>query len=231
VTKRRSGSTRKASTSAGKAAGRPRFALDPYFACLIFAAAGLGTIKLGTSPRLLLLWTTLLLLWLAFREGQTLKLRYTFADVGRGAGIGLAFSLPLMLLAFRSLATAIPILYVSAEQPSLAGPAGTTIFASLVLIAPLAEELFFRDVLQRANGLWIAIGLYAAAGVIFYLPTAGKYPAVLVAVSGATAVLGAIYAFLHDRYGLTVSFACHTVVNLVLLCFPALVGHLEWFAR
>jgi membrane protease YdiL (CAAX protease family) len=136
-----------------------------------------------------------------------------------------------MLLAFRSLATAVPILFVSAQQPSLAGPAGSTIFASLVLVAPLAEELFFRDVLQRATGLWITVGLYAAAGVILYLPTAGQYPAVLAAVSGATAVLGAFYAFLHERYGFTVSMACHTTVNLILLCIPALVGHLELFTR
>ena len=230
MTKRQSGSTRTGKTSTNKAS-RPRFALDPYFACLIYGAAGLGTLKLGTSPRLLLLWTTLLVLWIAFREGQTLKLHYSFSDIGRGAGIGLAFSLPLVLLAFRSLATAIPILFVSTEQPSLAGPAGTMIFASLVLVAPITEELFFRDVLQRANGLWITVGLYAAAGLISYLPTAGKYPAVLVAVSGATAVLGALYAFLHERYGFTVSLACHTTVNLVLLCFPALVGHLDWFAR
>jgi membrane protease YdiL (CAAX protease family) len=230
VTKRQSGSARKGNTSTKKAS-RPRFALDPYFACLIFGATGLGTLKLGTSPRLLLLWTTLLVLWIAFREGQTLKVRYSFAEIGRGAGIGLGFSLPLMLLAFRSLATAIPILFVSTEQPALAGPTGTTIFASLVLVAPLAEELFFRDVLQRATGLWITIGLYAAAGVVLYLPTAGQYPAVLAAVSGATALLGAFYAFLHERYGFTVSLACHTAVNLILLCIPALVGHLELFAR
>jgi membrane protease YdiL (CAAX protease family) len=230
VTRHPSASTRKGKTGTKKTS-QPRFALDPYFACLIFGAAGLGTIKLGTSPRLLLLWTTLLVLWIAFREGQSLKVRYSFAQIGQGAGIGLAFSLPLMLLAFRSLATAIPILFVSAEQPSLAGPAGTTIFASLVLIAPLAEELFFRDVLQRASGLWVTIGLYAAAGLILYLPTAGQYPAVLAAVSGATAVLGAFYAFLHERYGFTVSLACHTTVNLVLLCIPALVGHLDLFAR
>jgi hypothetical protein len=85
--------------------------------------------------------------------------------------------------------------------------------------------------LQRANGLWITIGLYAAAGVILYLPTAGQYPAVLATVSGATAVLGALYAFLHEQYGLTVSLASHVVVNLVLLCLPALVGHLDWFTR
>ena len=90
-----------------------RFALDPYFACLIFGAVGLGTIKLGTSSRLVILWTTLLGLWLAFREGQPLQIQYQFSDIGRGAAIGLALGAPLMLLAFRTLATAIPILYVS----------------------------------------------------------------------------------------------------------------------
>ena len=208
-----------------------RFALDPYFACLIFGAVGLGTIKLGTSSRLVILWTTLLGLWLAFREGQPLQIQYQFSDIGRGAAIGLALGAPLMLLAFRTLATAIPILYVSTEPAAQAGASGTMIFVSLVWVAPLAEELFFRDVLQRERGFWMSIGLYAAAGILFFLPTAGGFPAVLGAVSGATAVLGILYAFLYERYGLTVTLACHTTVNLILLYIPAIVSHLELFTQ
>jgi membrane protease YdiL (CAAX protease family) len=208
-----------------------RFSFDSYFACLIFAGMGLGTLSLGASPRLVILWTTLLGLWLAYREGQSLRLEYRFADIGRGAGIGLAIGAPLLLLAFRPLATAIPILYVSVKDPSMDGVGGTTIFASLVLLAPLAEELFFRDILHRERGLTVSAVLYAAAGVIFFLPTAGSFPVVLIAVSGASALLGVVYSFLHERYGLATSIACHSTINLFLLFMPAILNHLKLFAQ
>jgi membrane protease YdiL (CAAX protease family) len=228
VTKRRSGGTRR---EKGADRSEARFALDPYFACLIFAAVGLGTLKLGTSPRLIILWTTLLGLWIAFREGQTLQVQYELTEIGRGAAIGLMMSVPLTLIAFQPLVTAIPILYISTEPLPVVGASATTIFASLVLVAPLAEELFFRDVLQRERGFWIAVALYAAAGIVLFLPTAGNFAAVLAAVSGASAVLGILYAFLYERYGLTVALSCHTTVNLVLLFVPALIGHLELFTQ
>jgi membrane protease YdiL (CAAX protease family) len=224
---RRSGTSRPSSQRGNNA----RLTLDPYFACLIFAAVGLGTLKLGASPRLIILWATLIGLWLSFREGQSLQIKYTFSDIGRGAGIGLAIGIPLMLLAFRALTTAIPILYVSTEPASAVGVSGSMIFVSLVVLAPLAEELFFRDIVHREQGFWASIGLYAAAGVVFYLPTAGGYPAVLAAVSGATAILGILYAWLYQRYGLAVPLACHTTVNLVLLFVPALASHLDLFTR
>ena len=122
-------------------------------------------------------------------------------------------------------------MYISPEPASVIGASATTIYASLVLVAPLAEELFFRDVLQRERGFWIAVALYAVAGTILFLPTAGDYPVVLAAVSGASAVLGILYAFLYERYGLTVALACHTTLNLVLLFIPAIIGHLELLAR
>jgi membrane protease YdiL (CAAX protease family) len=180
---------------------------------------------------LAILWTTLLGLWLAYREGQSLKLQYQFSDISRGAAIGLAIGAPSMLLAFRALAAAIPILYVSAEPSAPAGASGTMIFVSLVLVAPVAEELFFREILQRERGFWTSIGLYAVAGILFFLPTAGGFPAVLAAVSGATAVLGIVYAFLYERYGLAVTLACHTTINLVLLYIPTIFGHLELFTQ
>lgn len=228
MSKRRSGNSR---TSNQRSKGSARFALDPYFASLIFAAVGLGTLKLSASPRLIILWTTLIGLWLAFREGQSLHIEYQFSDMGRGAVIGLVIGAPLMLLAFRALATAIPILYVSTEPSPLAGASGTMIFVSLVLLAPLAEELFFRDMLHREHGFWMSIALYAAAGVILFLPTAGGFPAVLGAVSGATAVLGIVYAFLYERYGLAMTLACHATINLILLFIPTIVSHLRLFTQ
>jgi membrane protease YdiL (CAAX protease family) len=191
---------------------------------------GLGTLGMQSSPRLVVLWTTLLGLWLVYREGRSVRFQYQFVDVGRGAVIGLAVGAILMLLAFGSLVRAIPILYVSVEDPSLIGIGGTTIFLSLVLLAPLAEELFFRDVLHRERGLVIGAVLYAAAGIVFFLPTAGRFPAVLAAVSGASALLGVMYSFLYERYGLATAMACHTITNLFLLYMPAILSHLDLFS-
>jgi membrane protease YdiL (CAAX protease family) len=199
-----------------------RLAIDPFFACLIFAGVGLGTLALATSARLVVLWTTLLVLWLACREGKTLKLKYEFMELGRGALIGLAIGLPLMLLAFRSLVEAIPILFMRTSPTATSGAGGTTVFVSLVLLAPVAEELFFRDLLQREHGLWLGAGLYAAGGLILFLPTAGKYPVVLLAVVGSWAILGVIYSALFERLGLAATLASHLTINLFMLFGPAI---------
>ena len=231
MSKRQPGNVRGRKTSSRSGRQPARFTLDPYFACLIFAGMGLGTLSLGASPRLVVLWTTLIGLWLVYREGQDLRLRYRFADLGRGAAMGLAVGLPLLLLAFRPLATAIPILYVSVTAPSLESVAGTTVFCALVLLAPLAEELFFRDLLHRERGLWIAVALYAAAGLVFFLPTAGDFAVVLLAVSGANALLGIWYGVLYERYGMATALACHGTVNFFLLFLPAVLSQLDLFTR
>jgi membrane protease YdiL (CAAX protease family) len=228
VTKRRASGTRSKTRSAPVEA---RFGLDPLFACLVFAGMGLGTLALGASPRLAILWTTLLVLWVAYREGKPLQLQYQFAEIGRGALIGLAVGVPLAVLAFRALATAIPILFVSVSQTSLAGVSSTMVFVSLVLLAPVAEDLFFRDILQRHTGIALATGLYAAAGLIFFLPTAGQFPVVLVAVAGVWSVLGAMYSFFYERLGFAATLACHITINFVLLFIPAVLSRLDLFAR
>jgi membrane protease YdiL (CAAX protease family) len=169
----------------------------------------------------------LLVLWVTYREGQTIPLHYRFADIARGAGIGLVIGVPAMLIALRGLAVAVPILFTGKMPAADATIAGTTVFTLLVLLAPFAEELFFRDILQRERGLRITIVLYAVAAVIFFLPTAGGFPVVLGAVSGATAVLGIVYAFLYERLGLTVALACHTTVNFILLFVPTVLSQLE----
>jgi membrane protease YdiL (CAAX protease family) len=177
------------------------------------------------------MWTTLLVLWLAYREGRPVQIEYGYGDLGRGALIGLGVSGPLMLLAFRALTTAIPILFVGLPETSIAGVGGTTTFLSLVLLAPVAEELFFRDVLHRHLGFWLTTALYAAAGLILFLPTAGQYPVVLVAVVGVWSALGVMYSYFFERLGLATTLACHVTINLVLLFLPAVLSHLDLFTQ
>jgi membrane protease YdiL (CAAX protease family) len=198
---------------------------------LIVAGIGLGTLGMGAAARLAILWTALLILWLAYREGKPFQIAYHYGDLGRGALIGLAVSGPLMLLAFRALTTAIPILFVGLPETSITGVGGTTTFVSLVLLAPVAEELFFRDVLHRHLGFWLTTGLYAAAGLILFLPTAGQYPVVLVAVVGVWSALGVMYSYFFERLGLAATLACHITINLVLLFLPAILSPLDLFTQ
>jgi len=215
----------------GKSKTRARsFALDPFFSCLIFAGVGLGTLGMRASPRLAVLWVSLLVLWILYREGKSLKLKYEYGEIGRGLLAGVAVGAPLLLLSLRPLATATPILFVGAQQTTLEQGIGTIVFLTVVLLAPLAEELFFRDILQRELGLWITIALYAAAGLVLFLPTAGQYPVVLLSVVGVWSVLGAMYAFFSERFGFAATLTAHTVVNLFLLYIPAILSYLGLLA-
>lgn len=207
------------------------FALDPFFSCLIFAGIGLGTLGMKASPRLAVLWVSLLVLWILHREGKSLKLTYEYAEIGRGVLAGLAVGAPLLLLSLRPLATAIPILFVGTQQPFVERGVGTVVFLTTVLLAPLAEELFFRDIMQRELGLWITIALYAAAGLVLFLPTAGQYPVVLVSVVGVWSVLGAMYGFFYERFGFAATLTAHTVVNVFLLYVPAILSYLGLLAE
>jgi membrane protease YdiL (CAAX protease family) len=158
VTRRRQGGTRGRTGSGQKATW---LTFDPFFAFLVFVGVGLATLAMRSSPRLVTLWTTLLILWLIYRENKSLKIKYQFREIGRGALIGLAISAPLVVLTVSTLVMAIPRLFVSVPQASPGGVPSAVVFVSLVLLAPLAEELFFRDLLQRERGLWLGAGFYA----------------------------------------------------------------------
>ncbi len=227
MSRRTSGSRRRGGTQGGAR----RVIIDPLFACLVFAAVALGTLTIATSVRLVVLWTTLLVLWFIYQEGKARTLSYQFAEIGRGALVGTAIGLPLMVLALRPLITAIPILFVSRAEPTLVGVSSATVFVSLVLLAPFAEELFFRDLLQREQGLGIGVGLYAAAGLLLFLPTAGDYIVVLIAVVGIWSALGVIYGYLYERFGLATTLTSHLAVNLFLLFAPALLHSLGLFRQ
>jgi membrane protease YdiL (CAAX protease family) len=180
---------------------------------------------------MIVLWVTLLVVWIVYREGQAISVQYRYAEIGRGAGIGLVVGLPLMVFVRGWLGDAVPKLYLGVIQPPEAGVMSIALFTSLVLLGPLAECLFFRDTVQRERGLWVAILLYAATAVIFFLPTASENAMVLIGITGATAALGIVYAFLYERYGLTTALVCHAMVNLFLLFVPTVLSQSGIFAQ
>jgi membrane protease YdiL (CAAX protease family) len=229
VTKQEAGTSRRARRTKGKKAW---FVLDPLFSCLLYAAIALGTLALRTSARLVILWTTLLVLWLVLQEGRSRRIVYVYRQIGRGALLGLAVGLPIMLLALRPLAAAVPILFVGREPVETVEVSSVTAFVTLALLAPLSEELFFRDVVQRKFGIWIGAGLYAASALLLFLPTAGtRYPVVLPSVVGAWSILGIVYAFCYERFGFAATLTCHILANLFLLFGPLLLHNLGVLAR
>jgi len=108
VTKRRSSSSR---STVKKAQDDARFTFDPFFAYLIFVGIGVGTYALNVRMRLIVLWMSLIALWLAYRESQEVLVVYRFGEIGRGLLIGLGVGLPLMIVAFKPLQSAVPRLF------------------------------------------------------------------------------------------------------------------------
>ncbi|MFB0547045.1 MAG: type II CAAX prenyl endopeptidase Rce1 family protein, partial [Anaerolineae bacterium] len=157
-------------------------------------------------------------LTLIYADAKPIEFRYGLVEVGRGAMIGSIISLPFLFLARGVLSVTSARLFAIASFPAL--------FQSLVLLAAPVEELFFRGFLQRERGLVMAAILYGLAGAVFFPTVSGRFPLVLAAVVGAMGLLGFIYGYVYNRYGLSASIACHAVVNLFLLFLPPLLDQL-----
>jgi membrane protease YdiL (CAAX protease family) len=186
--------------------------LDPYLTFLIFAVVGLGTLGIGMEARLLILWLVLLGMCLIYAERQAIVMEYGLLNLGRGAIVGLVISLPLLLLTRDALKTTSARLFPLVSQAVL--------FQNLVLLAAPIEGLYFRGFLQRERGLVGAALLYGLGQGVLFLPGFSGFPAVLAAVVVAMALLGFIYGYVCQRYGLSASMSCHATVNLVLLFLP-----------
>ena len=185
---------------------------DPYLTFLVFAVVGLGTLRIEVEARLLILWLLWLGVGLIYADEKAIAMQYGLVNLGRGAVVGLVLSLPLLLLAQDVLKTTSARLFPWASEAAL--------FQNLVLLAAPIEGLYFRGFLQRERGLVVAALLYGLGQGILFLSGLSSFPAVLVAVVVATALLGFIYGYVCQRYGLSASMSCHATVNLVLLFLP-----------
>ncbi|MCR4408154.1 MAG: CPBP family glutamic-type intramembrane protease [Anaerolineae bacterium] len=197
-----------------------KFLLDPYYACLIFAGVGVGTLGIHGPARLVLLWLALLLLSLLYLERESVQMRYSLSNVGRGAGLGALLAGTVLLFAF-------DVLRITSERLFPMGN-GASLFQSLFFVSAPIEELFFRGILQRARGMAVASLFYGLTGIVFFLPIAGQFFVVLLAVGLGMGLLGLVYGYVYERYGLAAGIACHALVNVVLFFVPRMVS--QWWA-
>lgn len=189
--------------------------LEPYFLFLIFVAIGLGTIPLKQPARLALLWTTLVVLSVLYRGHTEIGLDFSLAGVGRGALLGLVISVPVLAFLADQLRAFTEGLYGTNDVVSL--------FYQICFISAPVEEYFFRGVVQSARGLSPSVTLYSVTALLYFLPVPRVPFFVVCVVFVAMGVLGIIYSYVRERYGLAASIACHVAVGLVLQVLPSLI--------
>ena len=196
--------------------------LDPYFAYLIFVGVGLGSLQVNPEVRLTILWSTLLALSLIYAERKPVAARYSLANLGRGAIVGFIISLPFLLAARGVLNASSTRLFPMPSQAAL--------FQALAFVSAPVEELYFRGILQRERGLFSAAVLYGLAGAVFFLPIfvfeGLTLILLLLTVVLSMGLLGFVYGYVCNQYGLGASIACHVVVNFVLLFLPPVLERL-----
>ena len=175
-------------------------------------------------------WLGFMLLWLArWHPGWRDRIGVFFGDRGlRDAAVG--FGGGLLLYPVIALAIAVPLTYLF---QSLSGQQATTpdqlpqhldtseAIASAVLavlIAPMAEELFFRGILFRSvrdrHGFWIgAIVSGLLFGAAHYIPAAWQDTVLLQSIMVFT---GVALAWIYERRGnLVANVAAHMAFNAV----------------
>ena len=191
--------------------------LDPRFLFLIFVAIGVGTVLLDQSPRLALLWTSLLAMSVYYRGHREVPTDFALRSIGRGALLGAIISVPALAFLSKQLRVFAERLYATRDPVLL-------LYQVCFISAPI-EEYFFRGIIQSRLGSSLSIGLYALVPLLYFLPHTPVLVTFIVFV--AMGALGIVYAYVRDHHGLAASIACHIVVGFVLQVMPSLIAALR----
>lgn len=189
--------------------------LNPRLAFLLLLGVGIATFRLKHDVRLMLMWLVLLGLVLLFAEDGRLKGDYSLGNLVRGATIGAIVALPFSLFQREFFyATAARLYSVNDLQ---------VLVERAAFLVPILEGCFFRGIVQRDKGLLEGALLFGLTQVLYFLSAANVYPAVVAVVALGLTLLGLLYGYLYQRYGLTASISCHVAVNLVLFVLPVVI--------
>lgn len=190
---------------------------EPLLLFYVFVGVGLGTVALPQDTRLAVLWTTLALLTLLRWSREGVKMDLTAPAVGRGALLAGVISLPLLALLPRQLQIFTERLYGTHQVVFL--------FYQVCFVSAPVEEAFFRGVILEDRGSSMAAGLYAAAVLLIFAPHVPIPVALLIAF--AAALMGLVYGYVCEHYGLAAAIACHVVSGLMLQVMPSLIDVLH----
>lgn len=192
---------------------------DTYLAFLVLLGLAVATFQLDLETREAILWCALLAagFFYAARAGSRSSrpsgsAGEALTGPARGAALGLLITLPILLIAEPWLAAETAVLLPPTTRAAL--------FMGFVLIAPFAEENFFRGQLQRQHGLIASLATYGLYHILLFLPILYDSAALGLALALVGAALGFIYGYVFQRYGLAAGTACHMVINLMLLILP-----------
>ena len=195
-------------------------AFDPLYALALFLAAELGSFVI-TSPemRYTVLWTILLGGGAVMTLVDSHRSRRGVSSGNLVWGVGIALVIGVLLLGF----VGAGLRQASILLLPYATDAG--VFQSMVLIAPLAETLFYRGVLQERRGL-VASTIGAGIGTLLLFWPAGAAANALGSVIGISiflTLLAGLYGYIRQRFGLAASFACQVTLSCFLFFLPRLV--------
>ena len=102
------------------------------------------------------------------------------------------------------------------------------VLAYLVFVMPLAENLFFRGLLQRRMEFWIVGILGGIWSVVLFFPVIwgqveiGSYWAVAIFLAIALFAMNMMYSYVRERNGLAAAWITQIVANLILFFLPFL---------
>lgn len=188
--------------------------LNPYLAFLLLTGVGMATLRVDDELRLALLWLVLLALVLLYADTGRLKADYSLLNLARGALLGMVVALPFFLFAK-------DFFYATASRWYMVEDLQVLVERAVFLV-PLLEEGFFRGVVQRERGLRDGALLFGLMQVLYFIPGLSTFPSVIGSLFVGMTLLGLLYGYMYERYGLTASIGCHVAVNAVLLVFPTL---------
>jgi membrane protease YdiL (CAAX protease family) len=190
---------------------------EPLLLFYVFVGVGLGTVALPQDTRLAVLWTTLALLTLLRWSREGVQLDLSLPAVGRGALLAGVISLPLLALLPGQLQVFAERLYGTNQVVLL--------FYQVCFVSAPVEEAFFRGVILDDRGPSMAAGLYALSVFLLFAPHVPILVALLVAF--AAALLGLIYGYVREHYGLAAAITCHVVSGFMLQVMPSLIDVLH----
>jgi len=185
---------------------------DPRILYLVYLGIALGTVLVPQTLRHAILWLVLALLALIYVAMNKIQWQMDLASISRGVLLGAGISLPIYVFGAELLRAPVQVLY-GTENPIM-------LFYLICFVVAPFEEVLFRGALLQGTGLALSLGLYALAGLVLFVP----HVALLVALGMvlAMAILGLLYAYVADAYGLAAAIACHVVVGFVLQVLPTL---------